>query len=263
MCNFEDYSYSKKLVKYTKFSCMAKTRSIVTHDMTGTLAGMTFVNSKRYKNHARCARGTHKEAVLNEAMEQSSERLASANKPAKVIFDAVRNDHKSGGLWTKLLSIFRKQMKAGLPFDVSALKDLECHEEHKLDKLIGYSACQLAVEVADGQLAIAVTMQEHPSWKKKEYINGYQVTITVVYPDFENWSFIKETVYGPVTDLNKDKPEPLQLTVPAPPTTTTYVVFMTVTGCIKGEPAKEEHLKGMRVMDTGRIKISAENTGGC
>jgi len=115
---------------------MAKGSNIITDGLRGKLGGIVFVGSKRYGQHVRSKRGTFKPAQLNESMEESSQRLASANIPAKAIFDAVRVHHKDGELWNKLVAIFRKQLKEGTPFHINDLEKLECHEKCRLDKLM-------------------------------------------------------------------------------------------------------------------------------
>ena len=89
---------------------MAKARSPIVH-LSGTVGNVVIVNSQKYGEHPRAKRGTHKPALLNHVMQQSSKRLIDCNKQAKVIFDAVRFEHKDGDLWTDIVSIFRAEAK--------------------------------------------------------------------------------------------------------------------------------------------------------
>ncbi len=125
---------------------MAKTISLITTGLQGTLGDITYVKSKRYGKHARTKRGTYKPATLNKKMKESSSRLSFANAPAKLIFDALRHDHKDGSLWSRLLSIYRKQVKDGVAPDIQCLAKLECNHDFKLDVLLSDYKLQTVVD---------------------------------------------------------------------------------------------------------------------
>ena len=105
---------------------MAKVRSII--KLSGTLSDMTFVDSKAYGAHARAKRGTYKPISLSEGMQKSAEVQKQVNLMAKVIFDAVNGfvpGFKDGKFWARLLSVFRKQQKAG---KIYSYKDFDLME---------------------------------------------------------------------------------------------------------------------------------------
>jgi hypothetical protein len=72
------------------------------------------VNSRSYGKHMRAKRGTYTPITLNAGMVASSKAQNTANKQAKVVFDAVvafANHFKNGMLWRRLLSICRQALK--------------------------------------------------------------------------------------------------------------------------------------------------------
>jgi hypothetical protein len=75
-------------LKIGKSTRMAKSKSIL--DLQGTFRGMTFVHSRAYGDHLRAARGTHKKAKINNVLKKEGELLVKANKPAKILHDAIK-----------------------------------------------------------------------------------------------------------------------------------------------------------------------------
>lgn len=99
---------------------MAKIRSIV--EISGTLSDITFVDSRAYGAHARAKRGTYTPITLAEGMQKSAKVQTQVNQLAKIIFDAVNAfvpGFKDGKFWSRLLSVFRQQQKAGRKYSYS------------------------------------------------------------------------------------------------------------------------------------------------
>jgi hypothetical protein len=216
----------------------------------GTILNTTTVDSKRYGEHARAARGTYTPITLNDELKKSSERLADCNKPAKLIFDAVRDEHKDGGLWPDILSIFRKQIKEGKSFSLEGFDQLECSKDYRLHTLL-HGLFRVDVKTSKKKMHVTVSLQQHPIWEKKKYLDGYQLSITVVFPDFEQEQFTKETARSPIIGF-KDEIKPLKFSIPVPEFPTPYAIFMGVTGCTGKEIWSSAHLKGMAVV---KVKV--------
>jgi len=114
---------------------MAKVRSIL--NLSGTLSGMTFVDSKAYGAHARAKRGTYKPVILAEGMKESAAVQTQVNLMAKVIFDAVNHfmpGFKDGKLWSRLLSVFRQQKKTGKAYNYGSLNSMEMRVDYPISK---------------------------------------------------------------------------------------------------------------------------------
>ena len=114
---------------------MAKVRSII--GFSGTIDGLTFVDSNTYAPHTRAKRGTYKPVSLNEGMKKSSAVQTQVNLMAKLIFDPVKDFAprlKNGKLWPKLLSVFRQQQKQGKSYCYSGFHRLEMRTEYPASK---------------------------------------------------------------------------------------------------------------------------------
>lgn len=114
---------------------MAKVRSII--KLSGTLSDMTFVDSKAYGAHARAKRGTYKPISLSEGMQKSADVQKRVNLMAKIVFDAVNSfvpGFKDGKFWSRLLSVFRKQHKAGKMFSYTDFDLMEMRLEYPASK---------------------------------------------------------------------------------------------------------------------------------
>lgn len=123
---------------------MAKVRSIL--KLSGTLAGMTFVDSKAYGAHARAKRGTYTPISLPPGMQKSAEVQKQVNLMAKLVFDAVNNfvpGFKDGKFWARLLSVFRKQQKEGKNYSYKDFDLMEMRLEYPTSK---HGFFRLAVE---------------------------------------------------------------------------------------------------------------------
>ncbi|RYF14535.1 MAG: hypothetical protein EOO42_17805 [Flavobacteriales bacterium] len=114
---------------------MAKVRSII--KLSGTLSDMTFVDSKAYGAHVRAKRGTYTPISLAEGMLKSAEVQQQVNLMAKILFDAVIAfvpGFKDGKFWTRLLSVFRKQQKAGKIYSYKDFDLMEMRLEYPTSK---------------------------------------------------------------------------------------------------------------------------------
>jgi len=231
---------------------MAKGSNLITHGTRGKLGNLQLVKDPRYGEYLRAARGTLKPALLNDACKASSERLVTANLAAKAIYNAIRNEHKGYFLWNQLVSMFRQQLKAGIPFHLNDLKNLECHHEYRLEKLVTCTEDLVKVTEKEGMLQIELCIKQHPDWS---YLNWkrdfqYRLSIVTVFPDLQTGSFVKDTAHGPVTALTAPI-EPLSFEVVVPAHAKNYLVFLLATVCENGQAASLPRVRGMRVMAMG------------
>ncbi|WP_316734955.1 hypothetical protein [Pedobacter aquatilis] len=114
---------------------MAKVRSIL--KLSGTISGMTFVDSKAYGAHNRAKRGTYTPITLAEGMKESASVQTQVNLMAKVIFDAVNDfvpGFKDGKFWSRLLSVFRQQKKAGNGYKYEDFNLMEMRKDYPSTK---------------------------------------------------------------------------------------------------------------------------------
>ncbi len=143
---------------------------------------------------------------------------AFAVLPAKAIFNAVRSHHKDGYLWNELLGIFRKQLKAGIPFHLNDLKGMECHKKCRLDRLIPDTRYKVQIEQREDKLRIDLSMMEHPDWSYLEWKRDFQyrLSMVIVYPNLETSDFAEEIADGPVTASGEHPCYRFHLKLPIP-----------------------------------------------
>lgn len=117
-------------IKYTIF--MAKARSII--KLSGTIGDITFVDSKAYGFHSRKKRTKWEKSA---GMIASSTNQSVANLMAKIIFDAANEfapGFKDGKFWSRLVSVFRQQAKAAMPFSYAGFHQMEMRPDYPSSK---------------------------------------------------------------------------------------------------------------------------------
>jgi hypothetical protein len=226
---------------------MAKANNHVTQGLQRKIV----VHSKRYGDHERNPRGTFKPAVLNQAMEQSKNRLLQVNQTASLIFSGIRDEHRDGTLWPRLLSALRCQLKETNHNDVNGLLNLECHAVHTLQNIVrSYLDIEIG-GIVKRQLPISVCLDKAPRWRTK-HIDGIQVSMHVIYPDLARNRIQKEVVKSEVLPTT-GFPEEIPFAIPVPAHAPAYAVFCKITGCIKGIPGERLQSTGMRCVAVGLI----------
>jgi hypothetical protein len=231
---------------------MAKANNNAGKGLQGTLKGKVIVHSKRYGDHERNPRGTFKPAVLNEAMEQSKNRLLQVNQTASLIFSGIRDEHRDGTLWPRLLSALRNQLKETNHSDVFGLLNLECHADHTLRKILRTYWDIETTGIVKRRLYIKLSLSKAPTWPTK-HMHEFQASIHVIYPDFVRNRLHKVVVYSDVFSTSY-YPEELAFEIPVPARAPAYAVFLKVTGCIDGIPQNGLQSTGMQCVAAGIIE---------
>lgn len=157
---------------------MAKIQSILT--INGTLAGITFINTGKNGVYARAKRGTYTAITLSEGMKVSSVELAHCNKMAKIIFDAVIEfapGFKDGRLWSRLLSVFRKQKKAGNGYNYTDFKNLEVRLDYPSSKL-----GQFYLNIIDGIATLNYDLRNEEEYMLSIMRIATDETLLIPYP---------------------------------------------------------------------------------
>lgn len=227
---------------------MAKSNSIF--DFQGTFEGKTFVRSKTYGDHVRTARGTHKRADINESCRQASARIIHANVPAKIIKDAIdpyRQNFKGGQLWQRLVSQFRKQLRAQNSFDFSKIERIEVHEQHRLSRLISLRV-ESVVDTMRNELRVTLFCSL-PKFRSAS-LNGYRLGVIAIFPDVERKISSSMAAYSNTLNI-KENPGTIELLFPLPENFDDYVLCAIVEGCENGVVYSSPSNKGMCIVERG------------
>lgn len=222
---------------------------------------MVRVHSKRYGDHERNPRGTFTPVELNEAMVASKNRLLQVNQTASLIFNSIRDNHNDGSLWTRLLSLLRRQLKENFFNDIHCLRNLECHAVHTLSNILRSYVFVKVAGMVDNQLPISVCIDKAPRWRTK-HLNGFLLSIHVIYPDLVHNHIEKAIGKSDVLSII-GYPKDVPFVMPVPAHATVYAVFLRITGCINGEPNNGLQCTGMRCVATGNIERKAKEEADC
>jgi len=225
---------------------MARQKSLIR--LEGTFMGTTHVNSKTYGEHVRAARGTHKEAVLNNAFKKSADDLMLSNLPAKIIHDALaplRQNFGGGMLWQELVSLFKKQYRDKGGFDFTALTKCEIHKSYPLSRLITFSKVHAEGDTATGSVTFTLGYEGAFQFKRN-YIDGYRFSVQAMFPVMEDKMAYAEVQQLPVLPLLR-KPQLHHFTFTIPAKATVVLFAVKLEGCVAGEEDKSHATKGMRI----------------
>jgi hypothetical protein len=216
----------------------------------GTIADLTFVDSKRYGKHVRTKQGTYTPVTINDTLKESKALLQKCNQQAKVIFHPLRDEHRDGGLWSRLLSQFFKRAKAGLKPHVNMFADMEVHAEYKLETLLDKDYT-VNVTTEKKKMKVAVKLLRHPIWENNKNITGYYLNVVVIYPNFSKYSFKKEEARIDIPSIKATPaPEPMEFELPMPSAQAPYLVLLGLSGYGQGKVGEQPSCRGLLVVKT-------------
>lgn len=231
---------------------MAKVNSLIT--LLGSIDGLTFVKSTKYGDHIRAARGTRKKAKLNKACQEQSKKLVKSNTPAKIIKDAIdpyRDDFRYGQLWQDLVRTTNDAMGKNAEFDFSRLKPFEFHPKHRLDRLFNVESTA-KVDSKSSRLRVTLSSDARPLFHHSLDLDGYRVTVIVVFPDFKKQRAKTEALSSSIIPL-KEKLTSLEVDFDIPPRAKSFLVCVRVDGCEMGMIEGSMESIGMRMVQAGRV----------
>jgi hypothetical protein len=189
---------------------------------------------------------------INKALTCCKNRLLHVNQIASLIFKSKSNEHKDGKLWPRLLSMLRLQLRDYNFNDVSCLFRMECHTKRTLEKMLLHLLDVNVVEITKRQMNITFNMPDTPLYDKK-YLKEFQISMHVLYPDFEGIKLKKEAAYSDVLQ-KANCPKFFSFVVPVPAKATEYAIFMKVTECEDGVALNYPQSTGMRCVAVGTIE---------
>lgn len=158
---------------------MAKVRSIM--KLSGTVGEMTFVDSTAYGQHSRAKRGSKTPITLAEGMKVSSSNQNEANLRAKIVFDAVNKfapGFKEGTFWSRLVSIFRKQKKAGNPYNYANFGEMEMRYDYSTSQLGNFTLSR-----EDSVIVLNYKLKADTGYRLSMLRISTDETLLISYPD--------------------------------------------------------------------------------
>ena len=216
----------------------------------GTVGVITFVNSPTYGHHPRAARGTNTEIVVTDSMQKAVDNMNLCNQQAQPVYAALKSEYHDGRLWSRLLSLFQKEQKAGRKISVERLLHLECNITYKLENILPHQY-KIAVRKDQKKLQVTVDLPKHPKVEDTLPRQGYKLRVVVLYPDFNKMTCRKEVAMTEVIKY-KSPLQPQELEVKMPSAKTRYMVLLCLVPILTGgEPIYFAKDAGMRVVAVG------------
>jgi len=212
------------------------------------------VKSRAYGTHFRAKRGTYKKAKLNAACKKQSKQLISANRPSKILKDAIapyRDGLEGGPMWSNLLSMFNKQVDDYGAFDFGKVEPFEVHPAHPLGRFLTAST-DVRANNAKSELEVSISYGSHPWFPKSPYIDGYKVTVIGIFPDLKKNTARTVAMESEIMGL-KGKAAPLKVQLAIPKKATTFLICIKMEGCSEGEVNDTPATMGMRMVRAGMI----------
>jgi hypothetical protein len=213
--------------------------------------GKIKVRSKAYGDHERAARGTYTEAKINTAMETHGERLRQSNNPAKLIHDNLkpfRENFKGGLFWQFLIKHFAAQAKKNEKYSIVDIwAPMDVNKEYPMYRLM--DTMSVREHVDKSSLSMQVNVQYKLSERfmgRSHYKDGTQVTIIIMFPDFENNEIEVVSNIMPIRKLNDTDTYSFIINIPV--SATSYLIFCKAEATEKGEVASSIATKALQLM---------------
>lgn len=217
--------------------------------------GKVTVKSRTYGEHTRAARGTHKEAVLNEAMQAASRRMTGSNMPAKLIRDALNpflTNFKAGQFWQRLVEHFAGQAKKKEDYSVIGLENRDINLNYPLTDILDFRSMEVNIDMPS--LSMELTCNYGPKarfMKRTPYVDGLQLTVIVLFPDFKENDITVESTVLPIKKLNDNAPYSFILNIPV--IATEYLICWKIEGCEKGMTKNTNVTKAVYLEEAGKL----------
>ena len=160
---------------------MARQRGLV--KLQGTIAGLSFINSKTYGAHVRAARGTHKEAKINSVLKANSKNAAiitGTGSPILKQLKALEPGFIPGNLWSRMIGCMHKA-KSTLTEDLlHSIKGMEINERYLFTKLFSVLP-RLEVRKKKGRVIIELEILSHARFSKEVKASEYLCEASVLF----------------------------------------------------------------------------------
>jgi|GEM_PF-1655678 len=159
--------------------------------LQGTLAGLTLVESAAYDDHVRRARGTVKEAKVNEVLQGNADHakpVNAFNSPLLRLFKTLDRGFAQGNLWSRMNGrMFRaKGMKVEKMLD--ALNGIEINERYPFERLFS-KAPKFEFSKRKDRLVVGMELLSQPEFPKESKANMYLSELHVLFYEGRNeWS---------------------------------------------------------------------------
>ncbi len=217
-------------------------------ELSGTLGGITFVQTRK-GTVVRSARGTVKEAVCNDSLQEQNHLNYLVNPAARLVNGFVKVyalSFKKSDLWQDMQSRMRKSGENNFAGVLQSLEGMEVNPKYPLGRIM--PDAQVRVELAQG----IVTLEVHYTCVFFNAVQAdcYCYELVVLFANEECTLIDRVQINSGWLGL-KDARENNATSFEMPVGAAYYVVLMKVEGGRKGIAIEEKPAMGVRVMKTG------------
>jgi hypothetical protein len=230
---------------------MAKNKSGLFR-ISGTIGGITYVHTTD-GGVVRAARGTYKEAVLNDDCKAQVNRNTIVNGAAKLVHDVVRvyaGIFKYAKLWQDMLKRVRKCVSDDLAALLETLEGLEINPKYTLPKIL--VAGDVTVQYGSGMMTVAVKYHPELNFEIAGTVDSYYLEFCVIFID-EDRVRIESAMINSGWRKNGGKDARFETSFEIPPLTKHYVVILKVQGGVDEQEVEDKRAMGMQVVKTGVV----------
>jgi hypothetical protein len=158
---------------------MARQRGVI--KFKGTVGGLTFLASGR----VRAARGTYKEARINDVLQGNADKSAKVGalgSPILKQLKAIEQGFVPGNLWARMNSSMFKAKSMKVPDLLESLKGIELNERYSYSKL--FSAMPgVSFTVSKKRLVMEMEVLSHPGFARGVKASHYLCEVHVLFLD--------------------------------------------------------------------------------
>ena len=153
--------------------------------LSGTIGGLTFVNSKRYRPHTRTPRGTHTAAPVNEVLETNSKKTKQYSPITSRLhhcFGIIGRGFKQSDLWQVIMSGVLKGGCRDLTEFVQRFKGLDLNSKYRFDEIVTPPGVAVSSDrKPDMRIVLENCVTAH--FPKNKTINSYYYEVFIVWMD--------------------------------------------------------------------------------
>jgi hypothetical protein len=162
---------------------MARSKGLI--KLEGTLGGLTFVNSKRYRDHVRTARGTHKEAKVNTVLQANSDNAKEVTFVASPVLKelkAIERGFASGDLWSRMMGAMLKTRSTAVADLLACIQGMELNDGYSFAKVFP-SLPVLTFSFQKNVLLLEMQLLSHARFSKDTRADCYFCEMRVLFLD--------------------------------------------------------------------------------
>jgi hypothetical protein len=162
---------------------MARPRGVI--KLQGTINGITFVNSKRYKPHTRAARGTNKKAKVNETLRRNADnasKVTSLGSPVLRELKALEKGFAAGDLWSRMTACMFKARSTKVEDLLESIRSIEVNEQYAFAKLFP-ALPRFEFYLKKNKLLIEMELSSHARFSKEVNAGCYLCELCVLFLD--------------------------------------------------------------------------------